>query len=116
MAQYYHQSGAGGYQGNYVTGGVSQPYQPPYFQPQTPYKAEAPGTPLLYRNEPDVLRSPPTTHASLYTGPLPQLGITTRRIHVLSIINPFDTPCPTAGEQPYHPPLSNNMYVGDTFL
>jgi len=59
-------SGAGGYQGNYAAGGVGQPYQPPFYQPSIPYKAEAAGAPLLY-NQMNIPRSPPTTHAALYT-------------------------------------------------
>ena len=68
MAQYFHQSGVGGYQGNYASGGAGQPYQPPIYQPPTPFKAEAAAAPLLYNNEPNIPRSPPTNQSSLYNG------------------------------------------------
>jgi hypothetical protein len=116
MAQYYRQSGVGGYQGNYASGGgggggVGQPYQPPY---QTPYKAEVSGAPLLYNNEPNAPRSPPTTHTSLYTGgSSPGPGAYNAAYQPpppASGTNPFNTPYPTPGDQPYQPPPTNSMY------
>jgi hypothetical protein len=113
MAQHYRQSGAGGYQGNYATGGgAGQPYQPPSFQPQTPYKVEASGAPLLYNNEPNVPHSPPTTHTSLYTAsssPAPG-GFNAAYQPPPSGTNPFNTPYPTHGKHPYQLPPSNNTY------
>ena len=95
MAQYYRQSGVGGYQGNYASGGAGQPYQPPIYQPPTPFKAEAAAAPLLYNNEPNIPRSPPTNQSSLYNGcpSLPPVGY-----------NPYQPP-PSGGNS-YQPPPS----------
>jgi hypothetical protein len=89
MAQYCRQSGVGGYQGNYASGGAGQPYQPPIYQLSTPFKAEAAGAPLLYNNEPNIPRSPPTDQSSLYNG---------------------GSSPPPVGYNPYQPPSGTNSY------
>ena len=90
MAQYYRQSGVGRYQGNYASGGAGQLYQSPIYQTPTPFKSEAAGAPLLYNNEPNIPRTPPTNQSSLYNGGF--------------------SPAPV-GHNPYQPPPSGgNSY------
>jgi hypothetical protein len=102
MAQYYRQSGVGGYQGNYASGGAGQPYQPAIYQPPMPFKAEAAGAPLLYNNEPNAPRSPPTNQSSLYNGSTPPpVGY-----------NPYQPP--PSGTNPYQPPPSSSTTAFNT--
>ena len=112
MTQYFHQSGVGGYQGNYASGGAGQPYQPPIYQPPTPFKAEAAAAPLLYNNEPNIPRSPPTNQSSLYNGcpSLPSVGYDPYQPPP-SGTNSYQPP-PPSGTTPFstaYPP-SNNTY------
>ena len=112
MAQYYRQSGVGGYHGNYASGGASQPYQPPIYQTPTPFKSEAAGAPLLYNNEPNIPRSPPTNQSSLYNGgsfPAP-VGYNPYQPPP-SATNSYQPP-PPSGTTPFSTadPPSNNTY------
>jgi hypothetical protein len=112
MAQYYHQSGVGGYQGNYASGGSGQPYQPAIYQTPTPFKSEAAGAPLLYNNEPNIPRTPPTNQSSLYAGgssPAP-VGYNCYQPPP-SGTNPYQPP-PPSGATSFNTayPPSNNTY------
>jgi hypothetical protein len=84
----------GGYQGNYASRGAGQPYQPAIYQPPMPFKPEVAGAPLLYNNEPNVPRSPPTNQSSLYNGSTP----------------------PPVGYNPYQPPPSGTTAFNTAYL
>ena len=113
MAQYYRQSGVGGYQGNYASGGAGQPYQPPIYQTPSPFKSEVVGAPLLYNNEPNIPRSPPTNQSSLYNGGSspPPVGYNPYQPPPSSGTNPYQPP-PPSGTTPFNTvyPPSNNTY------